>query len=221
VAEPESAVDRVTAEVRRGILNGTLAAGSTFSIADLSAQLGVSHIPVRESLRRLEAQGLINLRPGRSAMVNPLDREELRSIFRLRQNIEPAIGMRACPLLTDSDLDEAERLLKEYTDGNHDAEELWETHRQFHLALLRPALTQWDLRILDQLWHASDRYTRVVFETYDVDEEERARRRVAHQVVIDAARSGSSLELKRALSEHLAENEVACLEWLAHITAAP
>ena len=90
VAGPESAVDRVTAEIRRGVLNGTLAAGSSFSIADLSAQLGVSHIPVRESLRRLEAQGLVELRPGRSAMVNPLDRDELRAIYRLRQTSSPA-----------------------------------------------------------------------------------------------------------------------------------
>ena len=44
---------------------------------------------------------------------------------------------------------------------------------------------------------------------------ERKRREVAHQVIIDAARSRSSLELKRAVSEHLAENELACLEWLA------
>ncbi|MFZ3291902.1 MAG: hypothetical protein WA622_14605 [Mycobacterium sp.] len=37
VAGPGSSADRVTAEIRRGVLNGTLAAGSSFSIADLSA----------------------------------------------------------------------------------------------------------------------------------------------------------------------------------------
>ena len=68
-----SAVDRVTAWIRRSVLNGTLIPGSSFSITDLSEQLGVSAIPVRESLRRLDAQGLIQLRPGRSAIVKPLD----------------------------------------------------------------------------------------------------------------------------------------------------
>jgi DNA-binding GntR family transcriptional regulator len=215
VAGPQSAVDRVTAEIRRGVLNGTLAAGSSFSIADLSAQLGVSHIPVRESLRRLEAQGLVELRPGRSAMVNPLDRDELRAIYRLRQDIEPSVAARACPLLTDDDLQEAERLLAEHVRGDRDTDTLWEVHREFHLALLRPALTPWDLRILDQLWHASDRYTRVLFESYELDDDERKRREVAHRAIIDAARSRSGLELKRAITEHLVENEVACLEWLA------
>ena len=121
VAGPESTVDRVTAEIRRGVLNGTLAAGSSFSIVDLSGQLGVSHIPVRESLRRLEAQGLVELRPGRSAMVNPLDRDELRAIYRLRRDIEPSVAARACPLLTDDDLQEAERLLAEHIRGDRDS----------------------------------------------------------------------------------------------------
>ncbi len=51
----DSAVDRVTAWVRRSVLNGTMAPGSSFSITDLSEQLGVSAIPVREALRRLDA----------------------------------------------------------------------------------------------------------------------------------------------------------------------
>lgn len=215
VAGPNSAVDRVTAEIRRGVLNGTLKAGSSFSIADISSQLGVSHIPVREALRRLETQGLITLRPGRSAIVNPLDRDELRSIYRLRKLIECDLAARACLDLTAADLDRAEQMLLAYTRSETDADELWEFHKQFHLALLRPALTEWDLRLLEQLWHACDRYTRVVFETYQVDEEERRRREIAHRLLLDAARSGSPSELKLAVNEHLAEHELACLEWMA------
>ncbi|MBB5873512.1 DNA-binding GntR family transcriptional regulator [Allocatelliglobosispora scoriae] len=221
VAKNNSAVDRVTAEIRRGVLNGTLKAGSSFSIVDLSVQLGVSHIPVREALRRLETQGLITLRPGRSAIVNPLDRDELRSIYRLRKLIECDLAARACLDLTSADLDLAERLLMDYTHAETDADELWELHKQFHLTLLRPALTEWDLRLLEQLWHACDRYTRIVFETYQVGQEERRRREMTHRLLLDAARSGSPAELKLAVNEHLAENELACLEWMAALPPTP
>jgi DNA-binding GntR family transcriptional regulator len=214
VAGPNSAVDRVTAEIRRGVLNGTLKAGASFSIADLSGQLGVSHIPVREALRRLEAQGLITLRPGRSAFVNPLDRDELRSVYRLRKLIECDLAARACIDLTRADLDGAERLLKELTRADLDADEAWELHQRFHLALLRPALTEWDLRLLEQLWHACDRYARVCG-TDQLDREERRRREIAHRLLIDAARTGSPAEFKLAVNEHLAEHELACLEWMA------
>jgi DNA-binding GntR family transcriptional regulator len=222
VSSGSSAVDRVTAEIRRGVLNGTLKAGASFSISDLSAQLGVSHIPVREALRRLETQGLIRLRPGRSAVVNPLDRDELRSIYRLRKLIECDLAARACLDLTTADLDLAEQSLREYVaESGLDADELWESHKRFHLALLRPALTEWDLRLLEQLWHASDRYTRVVWETYQVGSEERRRREVAHRLLLDAARSGSPSEFKLAVQEHLADHEVACLEWMAALPVAP
>src|ERR1700749_3052644 len=91
-APGDSVVDRVTADVRRAVLSGTLPPGRTFSTAELSAPLGVSHIPVREALRRLDAQGLVVLRPGRKAMISPLNRDELRAIFPLRQVMQAHPG---------------------------------------------------------------------------------------------------------------------------------
>jgi DNA-binding GntR family transcriptional regulator len=217
----ESAVDRVTAEVRRAVLSGALPPGRTFSTAELSAQLGVSHIPVREALRRLEAQGLIVLPPGRKAMVSPLDRDELRAVFRLRQLIEPDLAARSVSMLRDGDLERANTLLKVYIHGSEDIDELWESHHALHLSLLRPAAAEWDLRILAQLWHASDRYTRVVFDPYAVGPRDREAREAAHRALLAAARSGSPAEIRRAVSDHLSDNEAACLEGIAALRASP
>ncbi|MEV5409684.1 GntR family transcriptional regulator [Thermopolyspora sp. NPDC052614] len=214
-------MDRVAAEVRRAVLSGELPPGRTFSIAELGARLGVSHIPVREALSRLEAQGLIVLRQGRGAMVSPLDRDELRSIFRLRQMLEPDLAARSVAMLTDADLARADELLREFTEGDMDADHLWQVHHELHMVYLRPAATVWDLRILAQLWNASDRYTRVVFDTYAVSDENREKRRMAHKVIFAAARSGSPLEIRQAISEHLADNEAACLSGIAALTTPP
>jgi DNA-binding GntR family transcriptional regulator len=217
----DSAVDRVTAWVRRSVLNGTMAPGSSFSITDLSERLGVSAIPVREALRRLDAQGLILLRPGRSAIVNPLDVTELRGIYRLRRGIEPDLAARACNLLGSSDRDHLDSLLEAYRQPGNDAEELWRIHHDLHLALLQPAASAWDLRILSQLWHAGDRYTRIVFETYNVSDTERKRRYDAHRVLIEASRSGSPFEIRTALTSHLLDNEAACLVGIASLNPPP
>ena len=211
----DSAVDRVTADVRRAVLSGVLPPGRTFSTAELSAQLGVSHIPVREALRRLDAQGLVVLRPGRKAMISPLSRDELRGIFRLRQLIEPDLAARSVSLLRESDISHASELLNAYLYGADDIDELWEHHRDLHLALLRPAASEWDLRILGQLWHASDRYTRVVFDPCQVSVPDLEAREAAHRALLAAARSGSPAEIRRAVSEHLSDNEAACLERIA------
>jgi len=215
VAATDSAVERVTAEIRRAVLSGALPPGQTFSIADLTTQLGVSHIPIREAMRRLDTQGLIVLRPGRSAMVSPLNRDELRAIFRLRQRIEPDLAARACSMLDTDDFTTAEALLHQYIGGSDDADQLWQSHHNLHMALMGPAASEWDVRILAQLWHASDRYTRVVFDPYAVNAPERAARESAHRRLLVAAESGSPSELRQAVSEHLTSNEAACLEGIA------
>ena len=214
-APTDSAVDRVTAEVRRRIRNGTMSPGQSFAISDLSDELGVSHIPVREALRQLEAQGLIVLRPGRSAIVSPLDVEELRGIYRLRRALEPDLGARSCNLLGKQGLKRLDDLLEAYADTRADADALWEIHRDLHLTLLTPAASSWDLRILSQLWHASDRYTRIIFDTYQLTGVEREHRIQEHRVIVQAARSGSPFEIRSALDEHLREHEAIILVGIA------
>ena len=81
----QSLVDRVTDELHRAILNGDIQPGSAVSIVELCEQFDVSHIPVREALRRLESEGLVSLRPGRSALVASLSPEDLADIYRLRK----------------------------------------------------------------------------------------------------------------------------------------
>lgn len=218
VATSTSAVDRVTAEIRRAVLSGTLPPGKTFSISEISAQLGVSHIPVREAIRQLSSQGLIEMRAGRSAMVSPLSREDLRAIFRLRELIESDLAARACSYLTEEDLAGAEKSLQDYVGDDDDPDRLWEAHHEFHLSLMRPAASAWDLRILAQLWHASDRYTRLAFDTFALSTSERETRDMRHRALLAAARSGSPAEIRRAVSEHLHENEKACLERIATLS---
>ena len=80
-----SLVDRVTDELHRAILNGDLAPGSTVSIVDLCQRFDISHIPVREALRRLESEGVISLRPGRSALVATADQRRAGQHLRAAQ----------------------------------------------------------------------------------------------------------------------------------------
>ena len=95
-------------ELRRSILSGALEPGREFSLRELAEMLQVSIIPVREALRSLENQGLVQMRPGRSAVVAPLDLDELQSIYRLRRRLEPEIAQRSCRLLSAAELDRLE-----------------------------------------------------------------------------------------------------------------
>jgi DNA-binding GntR family transcriptional regulator len=215
----DSTVDRVTIELRRSILAGVLPPGKPFSITDISEQLGVSHIPVREALRRLEGQGLVQLRAGRSAIVTPVDVEDLHSVYRLRRLIEADIAGRSIKKLAPADFEQMTRAIEIYYAVQPQPDEVLAHHHEFHLALLRPAATEWDMRILELLWNTSERYVRLVFANMLLDRERAKRLGHSHQDIIEAARAGSADGLRRVIREHLDANEATILAAIADIAA--
>jgi DNA-binding GntR family transcriptional regulator len=213
-----SAVDLVTVEVRRSILRGVLAPGQRFSVAELARQMDLSHIPVREALRRLEGQGLIELKHARSATVVALSVEDLNGIYSLRKMIEPELAARATKVRTPAWVQTLSSLIDAF-EGD-DPEAVWQAHHRFHLTLVEPAASAWDLRTLDQLWAAAERYTRLVFDFAKIDRAERTRREHIHTRILDAVHLGSADAVREAVAEHLAGNESELAERISRLPAA-
>jgi DNA-binding GntR family transcriptional regulator len=208
-----SAVDLVTAEIRRAVLTGTLAPGEQFSIRDLAEQLGVSHIPIREALRRLESQGLILLPQARSASVAPLSVADMDAIYRLRYVVELPLAGASAGRRGPAEIERLNELLELSRDL--DPEISWQAHYDFHEALVHPAATEWDGRILHTLWVAAERYTHLVFDPTQITDEERARRYETHRVLRDAALANDAAAMSEALRLHLVANEVRIREHVA------
>src|SRR5882757_1663647 len=143
-----SFVDRATTEIRRAILSGQLRPGQVFSLRNLAAKLGVSFIPVREALRGLEREGLVVIRPGRSTSVAPLSSDDLRSLCLVRRRIEPELATSACLLISSDDLNEHELRLERARQKPNQPQDRYEAHRELLRALLGPAATTWELRLL-------------------------------------------------------------------------
>jgi DNA-binding GntR family transcriptional regulator len=215
LADGSSTVDQVAVAIRRLVLSGELIPGEHFSLRNIAKTLGVSFIPVREALRSLESQGLVVTTPGKSAMVAPLDRADLRSIYRLRLRLEPEIAYRSCELLRPEDFDRLEGFLGEFSDENCGINEIYESHHDFHLELLRPAATEWDLRILESLWHAAERYVRFAFSGLDSIPGEHQRREDSHRILVDTFRSRDPERSAMALRLHLEANEEIALKAIA------
>lgn len=205
--EAHSVSAQVTAELRRSIVSGDLAPEQSLSLRKLAGQLGVSFIPVRDALRVLEAEGLVINPPSRSATVAPLDLEELHAIYRVRRLLEPDLARRSVKALSDAELDRLFHAAAELGAPERSMDDIYDDHRAFHLALLAPAASAWDERILMQLWRAGERYIRIGFGLLDPDPREHTRRRESHQLLIDRFRTRDPRTAARALEEHLAHNE--------------
>jgi DNA-binding GntR family transcriptional regulator len=169
---------------------------------------------VREALRQLEAQGLITLSPSRSAIVTPLDPDDLRAIYRLRTTVEPELAALSAPGRTDAQIDELDALVRE-TFGDVLGEAFWAPHRAFHAALIEPAASAWDRRMLAPLWDASERYTRLVFDPVEAPESFASHRAHAHDELVDATRSRNPEQVRAAVREHLENNLTTMLEGLS------
>lgn len=209
-------VDQVTAEIRRSIVAGLLRPGQELSLRELATQLGVSTIPVREALRRLEGQGLLTPGGARSsARVAPLDAEDLRGIYRLREVLEPEIAARACRLLSEEELDRLAVMAESFGDPGASLDDIYDAHRELHLRLLAPAATVWDLRTLDALWHAAERYVRLAFGARDDRGDEHDRRGHTHGDLVACFRTRDPEQIKRLVHQHLSDNEAIAREAIA------
>lgn len=210
-----SLVDRVTDELHRSILNGDIRPGSAVSIVELCEQFDVSHIPVREALRRLESEGLVSLRPGRSALVAALSAEDLEDIYRLRKLIEGDLTIRAMADMDEDRLALAEEALTDYANVEREPAALAAAHHAFHTAILDGVMGAADRRVLDILWHSADRYLHVLMEGLDRDPETTEGRIDEHRLLLDLARAGKTEELREAWVQHLDNSETALAAALA------
>jgi DNA-binding GntR family transcriptional regulator len=196
-----SIVEQVIDSVRRSILDGSLPPGAPVNIAELSVRLDVSHIPVREALRRLEGEGLVELRRGRSAVVTLVSREDMLSVFRLRTLLEADAMARAARRYSDADIVGLEAAFEALTvRAGDDAETLSARHTDFHERLVAPAASNWDQRLLDLLWQAHARYMYLLLPESPGGSETRLRD--LHLALLDAARARSPQAARRAVRDH-------------------
>ena len=106
----ETAQDLALEALREAILEGVLPPGEKLRQEDLAATFSTSRIPVREALRVLAYEGLVESEPHRGFTVTRLSIDEIEEVYELRTVLEGHAVRMAIPLLTESDLDELGKL---------------------------------------------------------------------------------------------------------------
>jgi DNA-binding GntR family transcriptional regulator len=105
--------DWVTDTIREAIFQGYFEPGEKIDQERIGEELNVSRTPIRESLKALESEGLIKIRPHRGAFVTRVTREDITNVYEVRRLLEPAAVRQVTPLIPDSVLDELESSLAE------------------------------------------------------------------------------------------------------------
>lgn len=191
-----AARDWVFQVIRTAIVRGVLPGGMPLRQDEISAALSVSHIPVREAFRQLEAQGLVRIYPNRGAVVTKLTKEEMANIMDTRILIELGALRTAFPYLTDSVLDEAESIINQ-SENETDLHVIEDLNLKFHFVLYKCANNDVLLQLIEQLHANVDRYVR---QYYKVAEETS---NSDHRQLIEACRNKDMVLADAVLRTHL------------------
>jgi DNA-binding GntR family transcriptional regulator len=209
-----SVTDQVIDALRAAILATRLSPGHEFSLRQIAAELGVSFIPVREALRSLEAEGLLVIRPGRSATVAPLSSTEVTELFTLRRQIEPERAASAVARHDETNLDTLNLVLTPCSDPDADPDVHANAHFAFHAGLLRLDGTTLDGRTITTLVRATSRYTRLAEEALGPPPEQHRRRGNPHLELLAAFRVGTAEAARAAALDYLTHIEQLAREGL-------
>ncbi|MDP4026865.1 GntR family transcriptional regulator [Methylobacterium sp. NEAU 140] len=102
--------DEVVGRIRDMIIEGHLPTGSRIHEGQLGARLGISRTPLREALKFLASEGLIDLVPGRGAVVRTLTRVDVRDLLEVLTALESSAGRSACARASEAEIAGVRRL---------------------------------------------------------------------------------------------------------------
>jgi len=191
---------RIQDLIRLNIVEGRLQANVRLKVVELAKRYGVSPIPIREALQRLEGEGLVVISPNCGARVRQLDERFVRNITDIALLLEPYIARGFVEAARDEDIKELEtiqrRIEKAAKLGDFDA--FHKENGRFHTCLYGRHFNGEALRIMDQ--HRALR--RTLSCKYQVSNVRMKQSCQEHRKILEAVFAGDADGVARAVADH-------------------
>lgn len=201
----EAASERVAAHLREAILSGAIPPGSRILQEEIADQLGASRLPVREALRMLESEGLTQLEVNKGARVPSFDREQLDTIYQMRERTETLALRLSLPYLTSEHESELHHI-QDLIEGNDDVAKFLELDRQFHLLTYAGCNSAELMASVTRLWNSTQHFRRAFMLNSGPD-----RRWIVnaeHRLLLDAISRRDEVDCERFLSGHIRRTRI-------------
>jgi DNA-binding GntR family transcriptional regulator len=207
LATPQLVRDFVEERLREAILGGQFKPGEWLRQQRVADQLGVSEMPVREALKKLAAEGVVEYLPYRGMRVREYSADDVADIYKIRAFMEAMAANAAAENITAEELVELKALaigMEEHL-AQEDLEEHRKLNRRFHKTVFSASRRTYLIHALRQLWMVfpsmlweslSATATERLFEqdTYDIDE---------HRAIISAIEKGNATKAEKVMHQHI------------------
>lgn len=183
-------------------MRGEIGEGEQLRQDAIAAELQVSRIPVREALRQLEAEGLINIVAHRGAVVSALSSNEIEELFEIRALLECEVLRLSIPHLTEADFEKADSIMTTFDKAlvpKGDMSSWGRLNSQFHAILYSRAERPHFMSMIRQINNNGERYTRL--QLYLTRAFERAKRE--HRQLVELCRKRDVEGACRLLRQHI------------------
>ncbi|BCH67962.1 MULTISPECIES: GntR family transcriptional regulator [Rhizobium/Agrobacterium group] len=195
--------------IREAIVTGEFDEGEPIRQDDVAKLFDVSKIPVREALKRLEAEGLVEFQRNRGAVVKSVSEPEIAQIFEVRAMLESNAIKLSVPRMTARTFDRAEEYCNAFAQETNVAR--WaELNWQFHSCLYEDADRSFLLNLIRSVNDRIERYLRIQLTLSGgtgLDDRE-------HRQILAACRKGDADKAAELLQQHISK---ACESLLMHI----
>ena len=209
----QSLPDVIANDLRERILSGELAEGETIRQEALAEDYDVSRMPIREALKRLNAEGLVQWTNNRGGSVTKHSLSEIGEIFDLRSLIEVDLFRRSIPKMDAGDFARCEEILKqmETSYDDNDVSRWGILNDEYHSALYTASDRKLTQELLDRINMQSDRYVRMHLSVM----KQREPAKMEHRDLLQLARDGKVEDACELLTSHIRRTKEQLLEMIA------
>ena len=199
--QEQSLGSQIFNRIRDDIISGNYTTGEELKEATLGKQLGVSRTPVREALRQLDLEGLVEIAPNRGAKVIGISRKDVEDIYHMRARLEGLAARKAAEQIKEEELAELEEviLLSEFHVKKPESKQMVRLDGRFHEIMYRASGSRMLEHVLTDFLH----YVKMA-RSHSVKTEHRAQESVKeHKRILEAIRQRDGDLAEQLANEHI------------------
>ena len=201
VSDKYSLRGRVFNKIREDILSGKYSQNEELKENTIGNELGVSRTPVREALRQLELEGLVNIVPNKGAYVTGITEKDIHDIYIVRSYLEGLCARWACENITEAQIEALEEViyLSEFHAKKEHHEQVLELDNKFHDMIYDASNSKILRHVLSDFHHYVQRIRKITLASTQRAEKSNEE----HKAILNAIMERDEDKAERLANEHI------------------